>query len=488
MAVATPTSRAKKLLKILLVDDRDRLERIDLYKHGVFDGPYRPDNATAEYDLLAERANSTNLCAVPVRAVTQSLYVDGFRPGRDAEGKIDNKITPEWKHWQQSRMDAGQVRVHDGACTFGHSFTVTEEDARTKRVVTKGLSARNTAALYLDPAFDEDPTAALTITEWPGLDEDSVGTARMWDDTYEYAVTFKDSERVSVKRLKRHGNSSCPVTRFAVFVDLEGRTLGLVEPVMGLQDRVNQTVFDLLVAQTYGSFKVRWATGMAPPLKMRLVNEGTDDEELVPELDADGKPIPLPVKLSPGDFMYAEDESTKFGVLDGTALDGYINSVEMSFSHFSAVTDISPVHLLGKIANLSAEALQAADIKFTRMVRVIQQSFGESWERTFRLAAELMGEEAAYEDYAGEVIWADMEARSLAADADALGKLRQNVDAPIEGLWEMLPGMTQNKLRRWRELKDAEPEETLAKTLQPARPTTKPTATGGRQVAKAQAA
>lgn len=481
MAIPTPTSRAKKLLKIILVDDAERLEKIDEYKHGTFDGPYRPDTATAEYDLLAERANSTNLCAVPVRAVVQACYVDNFRPGRESAGEAaEKKITPEWKHWQESRLDSRQFAVVDGACTFGHSFTITERVASGK-VLTKGLSARNTAALYVDPANDEDPTAALTITDWPGLDEDSRGSARMWDDTYEYLVTFRGTEKVSVKRLKRHGNSVCPVTRFSIDIDLEGRTLGLVEPVMGLQDRINQTVFDLLVAQTYGSFKVRYVTGMAPPVKMRVVNEGTDDEEEIPELDSNGQVIPLPTKLSTGRMLYAEDEKTKFGTLDETALDGYINSIEMSFSHFSAVTNVSPVHLLGKIANLSAEALQAADINFSRMVKQIQTSLGESWERDFRLAAELNGDEAAYNDYAGEVIWADMEARSLAADADALGKLRQNVEAPIEGLWEMLPGMTQNRLRRWKELKDAEPDEVLSQALRPSRPT----ASGGRQVAKA---
>jgi hypothetical protein len=91
----------------------------------------------------------------------------------------------------------------------------------------------------------------------------------MWDGLYEYPVTFKglSDKSASASAGQAARRSECPVTRFAAAVDLEGRTLGVIEPMIALQNRINQTVFDLLVAQTYASTMVRTVTGMAPPMK-----------------------------------------------------------------------------------------------------------------------------------------------------------------------------------------------------------------------------
>lgn len=442
MADLSPKGLAKELLGILERDE-DRLEKIDKYLHGNHDDPYMPDMADAEYRLLAKRAVS-NWIPLLVDTPAQALYVDGFRPGKDADASTESF---EWAHWQGSRLDARQLAVHRGALTYGHSFTVTEKLANGK-VRTKGLSALRTAAVFEDAANDDTPYAALTVTSWPKGDK--WGTARMWDSKYEYIVEFKGwpAEEVRVGSPARHGASECPVTRFAAHVDLEGRTIGVVEPAMVLQDRINQTMFDLLVAQTYGSFKVRWVTGMAPPV---LRDEETG--EVI--LDDNGNPQPIPMNHNAKRFLFAEDEGVKFGSLDETALSGYIESIDMSIRHLAAVSQTPPHHLLGQIANLSAEALQAAETALSRKIQEFRVIFGESWERVFRLAAEIEGRENPAKDNSGEVIWRDMEARSLAQAADALGKLREQLGIPAKGLWKRVPGVSQTELDAWDEL-DAE--------------------------------
>ncbi|MFD4857334.1 phage portal protein [Streptomyces atratus] len=98
--------------------------------------------------------------------------------------------------------------------------------------------------------------------------------AKLYDDTYVYELKVGGAKPEVVSR-RKHGMGVCPVVRFTPDIDLEGRVTGIVEPIIPIQDRVNQSVFDLLVAQTFGSFKVRTIAGMAPPI----------------ELDADGKPV-----------------------------------------------------------------------------------------------------------------------------------------------------------------------------------------------------
>jgi len=466
-AVDTTAPALAKLLLGIIQTDRKRLERIDRYVDGCHDDPYMPIGADAEYQLLAKRAVS-NWIPLLVNTPAQALYVDSFRRGTPAgESAADDAVgtqLPEWQHWQQSRLDARQIAVHRGALKYGHSFTVTEKDRKSGKVQTKGLSALHTAAVYEDPANDIDPFAALTVTRYPNVNAKTAvlrrGAARLWDRTFVYDVTFEslsDLDSVRVARGVRHGLKECPITRFTATVDLEGRTTGVVEPNISVQDRINQTVFDLLVAQTYGSFKVRTVTGMAPPMlrwtPALIEQAGADAPQGVeagdPVIDPDtGKPIPEPVNLNARRFFFAEDENVKFGVLDETPLDGYIKSLDMSIRQLAAMTQTPPHYLLGEIANLSAEALQAAETSLLRKVEEYRKSFGESWERVFRIAATLSGDAASANDFAGEVMWRDTEMRSLAATADALVKLKE-LGIPLRGLWNRVPETTRGEIEEW---------------------------------------
>ncbi|MFE2988633.1 phage portal protein [Streptomyces sp. NPDC059262] len=467
MADTSPVSLARQLLAIL-GRDRKRLLRIDDYLHGRHDDPYMPAMADEEYRLLAKRAIS-NWTPLLINTPAQTRYVDGYRAGDDSgQGSATNLSSPQWEHWQRSRLDARQTAIYKGALAYGHSFTLTE---RVKgAVLTKGLSALRTAALYEDPANDDTPYAALSVTAWPY--SESAGTARMWDGTHEYAVSFlslDDEEGVKLAAGKRHGASECPVTRFAASVDLEGRTVGVVEPMVPLQNRINQTIFDLLLAQSYGSTKVRTVTGMAPP-----VQRDPETGEVV--YDEQGNPIPLPINHNAKRFLFAEDPDVKFGSLDETPLGGFIDSIDMSIRHLSAVAQVPPHHLLGQIANLSAEALQAAETALSRKIQEFRTLFGEAWERVFRFAAELGGA-AGVDDFKGEVIWRDMEQRSLAQAADALGKLREQLGIPAKGLWKRVPNVTQTELDEWDDLADEEDSVgQLATALTRATPQTDATA------------
>jgi hypothetical protein len=493
MADTSPLKLAKELLAIL---DRDehRLQRIDNYMHGKHDDPYMPPQADDEYRLLAKRAVS-NWTPLLIGTPAQALYVDGFRPGVSTDGlpRTATLTSPEWQHWQRSRMDARQAAVYRGALGYGHSFVLTEKTK--KGVISKGLSAKRTAALYEDPANDDNPYAALTITARPK--GETPGKARMFDATYEYAVTYasiSDLDSVKVAGAKRrHGNTECPVTRFAASIDLEGRTIGVVEPMIPLQNRINQTIFDLLVAQTYTSHEVRYVTGMAPPLQMELLDEFgnvTLDPSLAvdsrPKLDSAGNPIPAAINHNARRFLFAEDPDVKFGSLPGGPVGSLIDSVDMSIRHLAAISQTPPHHLLGQIANLSAEALLAAETALSRKISEFQSIFGESWERVFRLAAELDGHTESADDFAGEVQWRDMESRSLAQAADALGKLADQLGIPKRGLWKRVPGVTQTEYEDWEQMaEDDDSVGQLASALTRATPDTGITASPDSEVVAA---
>jgi hypothetical protein len=461
--LANPTAYAKQLLATLH-KDRDKLQRIDDYVQGEHDDPYMPANSDEEYRLLAKRSVS-NWCPLLLNTPAQAMYVDSVR--RPSAQLAIGEQPPEWNHWRRSRLDARQLAIHKGALKFGHSFTLTE---RTRRgVLTKGLSAMKTSALFEDVANDDIPVVALTITRMPK--EDVLGLARMFDDLYEYRVTFKslgDTDSIHVSAGKRHGATECLITRFAAAVDLEGRTLGVIEPMIQLQHRINQTMLDLLILQTYQSHQVRTVTGMAPPVKR---NPETGE----PELDSEGNPIPLPINYNARRFLFAEDPDVKWGSLPASPLDGLISSLDMSVRHLSAISQTPPHHLLGQVANLSAEALTAAEQALLRKVQEFKNAFGESWERVFRLAAELEGFEVEdIADYDVEVLWRDVELKSLAQSADGLGKLATNLGIPLRGLWPRVPGATRQELDEWERIREEDDAEMqLAQSIRRATPGTR---------------
>src|SRR5690606_34533320 len=145
----------------------------------------------------------------------------------------------------------------------------------------------------------------------------------------------------------------------------------------------------------------------------------------VPVVDPNtGRPVPDDVNLSAKRVFWAEDQDTRFGTLDETPLDGFIKAIEMAFQHISALTQTPPHHLLGKVANLSGDALVAAEAGLFRKVEEFKTSFGESWERVFRIAAEI-GEYEGADDFHGEVLWRDMGQKSMSQTADALAKLSE---------------------------------------------------------------
>lgn len=444
-----------------LTADLPRLQTLQDYLLGNQALPYMPDSAGAEYRLLAKRS-VTNWMPMVVDATAQSLFVDNFRRHTDAAehdelGEGDEvAVSPDWLHWQGSRMDAKQASLFRAALVYGHSFAVTEKHARTGKVRTRGVSPLRAVAMFEDPLADTEPTAGFEIVRWAKGDAETFdGKARYYTETHVYEVMFSQSmERLVVGEGVPHGAKHCPMTRFATHVDLDGNTTGLIEPLIELQDRVNQTVFDLLVAQTYTSFEVRTVSGMAPPLKMVRGEDGM----MTPELDAEGNPIPDLLVVNAQRWMYSENPDAKFGHLPAGDLRGLIEAVELAMRQLSAVAQIPPHYMLGQIANVNAEGLRAAAESLSKKNMEIASSFGESIERIFRMFAEVSGETDLDEDDFGEVVWRDLSNASIAQTADALGKFAEMLDIPKRGLWSRVPGVTRTEMSMWARMREDDRE------------------------------
>ena len=438
-----------------LREDRTRLDRIDRYLRGEHDDPYYPKSATTEYRRLAKRAVS-NWLPLLVKTPAQALAVEGYR--RSDAGPEDSGSSAEWQAWQANRMDARQAAVHRAALGYGAAFVVVLPDPTNAGgyPLIRGASPRLTYASYDDPASDETPLWALQVERLPSA---GGGEVRGWlyDDQGVTEVVLGGEGRPRTTGYVRHGMGVCPVVRLAADIDLEGRVAGVVEPVIPIQDRINQTVFDLLIAQTFGSFKVRAISGMAPEFE-----RDPETGDVIYDSQT-GKPKPLAIQADASRFLIAPDPDTRFATLDETPLAGFLEAIESGVRGMAAVSQTPPHYLLGSVVNLSAEALAAAEAALTRAVDEYKHLFGESWELVLRLCARVAG---VAEDERAQVVWKDAESRSLSQTVDALGKAVQMLNVPARALWLRIPGVTATDVEQWAQMAEQDdPALRLADSL-----------------------
>lgn len=416
--------------------DRKRLDEIDKWARWDHDKPHSPRQPTPEYRELVKRAQAPYLGLV-VNAVVQGLYVDGYRRADQPDDAAP------WHYWQVNGMDKRQIAVHRAPLTYGVAY-MTVLPGRThlgeKIPVMRGQSPRRMMAFYEEPAEDDWPEYAIRA-EPVNSKRNSGWKIRLYDDSAIYnftcaaggsGVTLIDGDNA----IQIHDLGVCPVVRYTNMLDLEGRADGEVEPLIPLQARIDQTTFDRLVVQRFASWAVRTIAGMESPAEAADPENPTASELAAAKL-----------RLRVEDILVAEDKDTKFGSLPASPLDGFISAHDSDLRDLVAVSQTAPHYLLGQLVNLSAEALAAAETGASRKKLERQMSFGESHEQALRLGAHIMGETDAAQDMEAQVVWRDVESRSLAQAADALGKLAA-VGVPLEMLLEKLPGWTQQDVKR----------------------------------------
>lgn len=417
MALSEP--QAKEWVEELVEIRNKESERLDVlrkYWRGKQPGPIKiPTGSPREIRHLVDMSR-INIVALPVDVIGQALFVDGYR-------QSDSNVNePVWAAWQANKMDARQTPVHRAAIAYGASYcTVLPGDPVP---VIRGRSPRQLTVAY---AGDDDwPAYALErrrglrgkIT-WRLLDEQAV---------YTFSEDLREARggRELVKT-EEHDFGVCPVVRFRNTGDLdeEDEVIGEIAPLMPLQDQMDFTTFGLLVTQHFQAFKQRYVMGW--------VGAGEKDKAVA----------------AASRLWVFDDPDTKVGEFGQTDLTGYLESREATLQNMATISQTPPHMLLGKMINLSAEALAAAEAGQQRKVGQRETGMGESWEQVFELCGLAMGEDVAD---SAQVRWRDTEARSLASTVDALGKMAQMLGVPPEMLWEKIPGWTQQDVERARKL------------------------------------
>ena len=140
---------------------------------------------------------------------------------------------------------------------------------------------------------------------------------------------------------------------------------------------------------------------------------------------ADGSTTEVVVKpfdIGANRLLANENPDGRFGAFPGDTLSGYLDAVREDIEALASITQTPPYYFVGRLVNLSADAIRAAEAGLVAKVRRRMLHIGEAWEDVTRLALTLIGDPGAA-NMQGQVLWADPETRSVAQLADALVKM-----------------------------------------------------------------
>ena len=391
-----------------LVVRRPAMDVLQRYADGDHDDPLVAERASRAFRRILG-LSKTNLTGLVVEATAERLAVQGFRFGDNPDADAD-----AWRIWQTSDFDADSETAIIAALTFGRAFVSVEptddgprlyaEDPRqvivayqpgNRRIRTAALkewtddwTGQQQATLYLPERvykFRQDPAGTVEV----GASGD--GTATRW--TLRGPVESNPLGEVPFLELRNRAR-------------IDGEVMSEIEDILDTQDRANHIALNALIAAEYGAFRQKWATGLEIPR-----DPGT------------GLPVE-PFDVAVNRILIAEDPESRFGDFNATDLDPYINLFESTVRHMAAVSRTPASYLLGQLANLSAEALAAAEAGLVKKAARRAKGYESAFEGAMRLAFRSMGDPRGFAVTA-ETVWANMEIKSWAQAADAAVKLTQ---------------------------------------------------------------
>lgn len=437
----------RALLKVLVPALRAKRKRLKPVQEQLLAEKkvWSPKGMTQEHRYL-EALTHTPWATKVTTTFAQELSVSGYLTPDSKPGDND----PAWALWGKARMPYIEDIVIREAFQWGDSFVVALPSDRPGSAIAKPLPPFHTVALYDDPVIDVWPRAVLSTLADKKTASPVKGTVYAGD--WVYVVSFRDGldeSTVTIDGAWSHKSDQTPVIRVLNEIDSQGNTVGKIEPLLSLFDRIKKDTYDRVLIQHKHGWKVRTIAGLEAP-------EGNPT-------DADMQQEKL--RLSVEDILVSSDPTARFGTLDESPLGDLIKAKESDIYEVCAIAPIPPSAVMpGNVSNVSAEAIAELRNGFENRVTDHKEVIGEAFDWLIRALAVQAGVEVD-PDSDARTQWQDRSVRSLAQAADAWSKVVPALDIPKEMIWNKLPGVTQGEVQQWINYRDRQAGRTMLETI-----------------------
>lgn len=340
------------------------------------------------------REFAMNLCPAVCDAVKDKLKITGF----SAEAGPADAVTRAERIWNANRMMLRSGETHKEALKNGDAYAFIWPDENGSARIYPNKAA-NIAVTYDDENSGRITNAAKF---WRTADKHT-RLNLYFPDRIERYITAKPSESylpeaseftpfrqlnnspqrpssIDGARLSTEGGSiiSNPFGRVPIFHFANNADIGMpgrseFETAIPIQDGLNKSLLDMLVAMEFSAFRQRWVAGIEV------------------EYDAEGKAIE-PFKAGPDRLWVAKDVNSKFGDFESAPLDQFL-MVKDSFRIDIASVTGTPLHYLmpHMRGQPSGETLRRSETRFIAKVRDRQAAFGQVWADLMEFALAIEG-------------------------------------------------------------------------------------------------
>lgn len=365
---------------------------------------------------------NSNLAKVAVRSVANRIRlrnVSAQVDGRDVSAEAQRLV-------QDADLPMTLKSILMEVLGLGSAYLLVWVDEFGRPVVT-GESARH-MAVERDPITN---SVVEAVKRWQAVDANGVVTE-------EHVVHYTRSRIVHLTRDATQGKLSfrsavdnpLGVVPVVPLINIErvGDHVGgsVIDDLAPLVDALNKLIVDMMVASEATSKPKRWATGVV----LEDDDEGgfIADEGFVVDDINDAELLEHPGVKSPfkdsDDMWLSEQAEAKFGQLPGADLKGYQTAVDIIVQQIMAVTSL-PAHMVGiTTANPStAEALRASEVSLSDSAKDRLKVINRPLEWAIRLLVAI-AQGVPPNRVTVNLEWEDTATRSIAQEADAASKLR----------------------------------------------------------------
>ncbi|CAL9301200.1 phage portal protein [Streptomyces sp. SudanB91_2054] len=437
MATLDKALRLVALMESELMRRRTDIDRNDSYYRGKHPLKFASEEF-ARFHGSRYRGFADNWVGVVADSPVERLTVTGFQAS--GEERADKDL---WEVWQVNGLDVDSQLGFLGAVNSARSFAlvwgdpddpdmpvVTFEDASQCIVIYEpGSRRRRRAALkrWQDGSHDY-ATLYLPDELWKfrrpllGQREKSPQESDIDDELRRWSP--RDEEELGEPNPQPNPMGVVPMVELPNKPMLVADPISDVSGVIAMQDAINLLWAQMFTASDYASFPQRVVMGAERPM--------------IPKLNAAGEivgkqPVDLE-KFAVERVLWITGKDAKIAEWQAANLAAYSQIIEVAVGHLAAQTRTPQHYLVGKMANLSGDALLAAETGLVKRVEEKQLWFGQALREIARLIFLARGQDdKAAAMRAGAVLWADAESRSYAQLADALLKLK-DIGFPFEWL------------------------------------------------------
>lgn len=396
-----------------LQQKRERANRLINYYNGDHDLAFASEKFRNTFGNMLKNMRE-NLCQIVVDAPVDRMEIINFSAGEENAPVSD----AAWFIWQRELMEFYAAELHKEAFKTGEAFLIVEPGAN-REAKFYVQDSRNCVIVRDDDSGLDLFGAKL----WP-TEEKRVRLNLYYPDRVEKYITRANYKTSSGQTLKENHfepfesefENSIEFNEFGAIPMFRFETESVILPAIPIQDRLNKTICDELVAQEFAAYPQRYATGLE-----------------LPENEMTGRPE-IPFKAGIDRLWFTEGKDARFGEFSAANLNQFLEVENAARLSVARVTG-TPLHFFSFSVSdaISGEALKTLESRFTKRIKRTCLSFGAVWARAMRFALQIEGIET---DAPLTVQWESPEQRSEKELLDALGKKKDILEVPTDVLRE----------------------------------------------------